>query len=328
MNSYNRTKTVYAISKELEKGKMVLDLDIQRKEDQWSKSKKSLLIMSMIQGYIIPSIFAKEVDKTLYILDGKQRASIIQEYLCDGFKLDKSILKCKDGDLYEGKKYSELDEETKDIIKATEITFHIYQDLTPEETEEIFFRLNNGQPLTASNIFRVQEGPEIRAFIDEAKVHPFMIEKANITKGKTNKSLDETAIMQALIIAAEYEVDDFTKKHMTRFIEQFRENYDQDVCDKVLKAMDYLNEITPEKAKCLKIVSIPMLVGAVASIVDDESRLKKFKGKYKKFLDKYNSFEGNERDRLDDEYLKYCLLNTTARANVQGRIEFFRKMTK
>ena len=60
MKSYSKTRTVQSITRDIKKNKIVLDTSIQRKEDQWNRKKKSLLILSGIQGIIIPGIFAKE----------------------------------------------------------------------------------------------------------------------------------------------------------------------------------------------------------------------------------------------------------------------------
>lgn len=319
MNSFTRNKNVEAIERAIKKGSIVLDLDIQRKEDQWSKSKKSLLIMSAIQGYIIPGVFAKEDGKIWYILDGKQRLSVLSQYLNNEFKLDKSLLKYEDGERFAGKKFRDLDDDAKEAILSAEITFNIYQDITDEETEEIFFRLNNGQPLSASNVYRVIEGPQIRAFIDKAKEHPFLTVKSNITKGKVKKSMDETVILQTLMLVSGYEVTDFTKANITKFVSEFRDTYNEDICNKVLASMDYLDEIVEETNKSLKIISLPMIINAASLVLEDDKAKKKFKTNFVNFLNEYETRE---------DYLQYCDKNTAAAANVKGRIEYFRAMTK
>ena len=60
MKSYIKTRTVQSIVRDIKKGKIILETGIQRKQDQWDRKKKSLLILSAIQEIIIPGIFAKE----------------------------------------------------------------------------------------------------------------------------------------------------------------------------------------------------------------------------------------------------------------------------
>lgn len=112
MKSYIKTRTVQSIIKDMKKEKIILDTSIQRKQDQWDKKRKSLLILSAIQGIIIPGIFAKETvneknENVWEILDGKQRLTVLYSFLEDEFKLDKSY---PTG--YADKKFSQLDEDT------------------------------------------------------------------------------------------------------------------------------------------------------------------------------------------------------------------------
>lgn len=77
MKSYIKTRTVQSIVRDIKKGKIILETGIQRKQDQWDRKKKSLLILSAIQEIIIPGIFAKETvnekGETVWeILDGKR----------------------------------------------------------------------------------------------------------------------------------------------------------------------------------------------------------------------------------------------------------------
>ena len=96
MKSYNKTRTIQSLTRDIKKNIIVSDTSIQRKEDQWDRKKKSLLILSGIQGIIIPGIFAKETinekGKAIWeILDGKQRLTTLNSFLNDEFKLDKSL---------------------------------------------------------------------------------------------------------------------------------------------------------------------------------------------------------------------------------------------
>ena len=109
MKSYIKTRTVQSVVRDIKKGKIIVDTGIQRKQDQWDQKRKSLLILSAIQGIIIPGLFAKETvnekNEVIWeILDGKQRVTIFTAFLSDEFKLDKSY-----ADEYANKKFSELD---------------------------------------------------------------------------------------------------------------------------------------------------------------------------------------------------------------------------
>ena len=318
MKSYIKTRTVQSLTRDIKKKKIILDTSIQRKEDQWDRKKKSLLIMSAIQGIIIPGIFAKEVtnennDMVWEILDGKQRLTTLASFLNDEFKLDKSY-----DDEYANKKFSELDEEIQNTIKNAEIVINVYQDLNEQETEDIFCRLNNGQQLSNDNLFRAHMGTDLRQFVDNATNKPFM-KKVNFSKGQLKKSEDQGVVLAALALISDETINDFSKKSMVQFIDDFKQRYEQERCDEILLALDLLDEIIVEKHKNLKKVSMPMIIANAALCIKDDNMKKKYADNLNKFLDEYEK---------RDEYLQYCKTSTASSANVSGRNIYFYNMTK
>lgn len=316
MKSYNKTRTVQALTRDIKKNKIVLDTSIQRKEDQWNKKKKSLLILSGIQGIIIPGIFAKETlneknDTIWEVLDGKQRLTTLNSFLNDEFKLDKTL-----PEEYANKKFSELDEETQSTIKNIEIVVNVYQDITEQETEIIFCRLNNGQKLSNDNLLRAHMGPELRAFVDEAIEKPFM-SKTALTNGQLKKSEDQGVVLAALSLIADCGTTDFSKDGLTAFVDEFKEDFNKENVQSILDALDWLDTVIEEKNKYLKKISLPMII-AVASICD-ESKKETYANNLKSFLEDYEN-------RAD--YLQYCSKATTSISNVGGRLQYFKKMSE
>lgn len=316
MKSYNKTRTVQALTRDIKKNKIVLDTSIQRKEDQWNRKKKSLLILSGIQGIIIPGIFAKEtinekIDTIWEVLDGKQRLTTLNSFLNDEFKLDKTL-----PEEYANKKFSELDEETQNTIKNIEIVVNVYQDITEQETEIIFCRLNNGQKLSNDNLLRAHMGPELRAFVDEAIEKPFM-SKTALTNGQFKKSEDQGVVLAALSLIADCGTTDFSKDGLTAFVDEFKEDFNKENVQSILDALDWLDTVIEEKNKYLKKISLPMII-AVASICD-ESKKETYANNLKSFLEDYEN-------RAD--YLQYCSKATTSISNVGGRLQYFKKMSE
>lgn len=316
MKSYNKTRTVQALTRDIKKNKIVLDTSIQRKEDQWNKKKKSLLILSGIQGIIIPGIFAKETlneknDTIWEVLDGKQRLTTLNSFLNDEFKLDKTL-----PEEYANKKFSELDEETQSTIKNIEIVVNVYQDITEQETEIIFCRLNNGQKLSNDNLLRAHMGPELRAFVDEAIEKPFM-SKTALTNGQLKKSEDQGVVLAALSLIADCGTTDFSKDGLTAFVDEFKEDFNKENVQSILDALDWLDTVIEEKNKYLKKISLPMIIAIAADC--DESKKETYANNLKSFLEDYEN-------RAD--YLQYCSKATSSMANVSGRLEYFKKMAE
>lgn len=316
MKSYNKTRTVQALTRDIKKNKIVLDTSIQRKEDQWNKKKKSLLILSGIQGIIIPGIFAKETlneknDTIWEVLDGKQRLTTLNSFLNDEFKLDKTL-----PEEYANKKFSELDEETQSTIKNIEIVVNVYQDITEQETEIIFCRLNNGQKLSNDNLLRAHMGPELRAFVDEAIEKPFM-SKTALTNGQLKKSEDQGVVLAALSLIADCGTTDFSKDGLTAFVDEFKEDFNKENVQSILDALDWLDTVIEEKNKYLKKISLPMAIAIAADC--DESKKETYANNLKSFLEDYEN-------RAD--YLQYCSKATTSISNVGGRLQYFKKMSE
>ncbi len=316
MKSYNKTRTVQALTRDIKKNKIVLDTSIQRKSDQWNKKKKSLLILSGIQGIIIPGIFAKETlneknDTIWEVLDGKQRLTTLNSFLNDEFKLDKTL-----PEEYANKKFSELDEETQNTIKNIEIVVNVYQDITEQETEIIFCRLNNGQKLSNDNLLRAHMGPELRAFVDEAIEKPFM-SKTALTNGQLKKSEDQGVVLAALSLIADCGTTDFSKDGLTAFVDEFKEDFNKENVQSILDALDWLDTVIEEKNKYLKKISLPMIIAIAADC--DESKKETYANNLKSFLEDYEN-------RAD--YLQYCSKATTSISNVGGRLQYFKKMSE
>ncbi len=316
MKSYNKTRTVQALTRDIKKNKIVLDTSIQRKEDQWNRKKKSLLILSGIQGIIIPGIFAKETineknDTIWEVLDGKQRLTTLNSFLNDEFKLDKTL-----PEEYANKKFSELDEETQNTIKNIEIVVNVYQDITEQETEIIFCRLNNGQKLSNDNLLRAHMGPELRAFVDEAIEKPFM-SKTALTNGQLKKSEDQGVVLAALSLIADCGTTDFSKDGLTAFVDEFKEDFNKENVQSILDALDWLDTVIEEKNKYLKKISLPMAIAIAADC--DESKKETYANNLKSFLEDYEN-------RAD--YLQYCSKATTSISNVGGRLQYFKKMSE
>jgi hypothetical protein len=96
------------------------------------------------------------------MLDGLQRGDATVGFMDDGFLLnldeDYREITLDNGNIFnlEDKKYSELPEELQDKIKDFSFTVYYFDGITDEEIEEMFFRLNNGKPLSAVELTRVK----------------------------------------------------------------------------------------------------------------------------------------------------------------------------
>ena len=171
-------------------GSITFDNAIQRKL-VWDIKRKSLLIDSMITGYPIPAFYARRgEDKVFDILDGKQRSEAICGYLNREYALEGV------SEEYEGKYFDELPEEVQDDIISYSLTVYYFEDITDEEVNEMFFRLNNGKPLTAIELTRVKT----KSFdkLKELAAHPIFTDA--LKESQINRYTNEDIVIKVLVM--------------------------------------------------------------------------------------------------------------------------------
>jgi len=171
-------------------GNITFDNAIQRGY-VWDIKRKSLLIESMILGYPVPAFCARRDESKVFdMLDGKQRSSAICGYLNNEYALEGV------SEEYEGKYFNELPEEVQDDIISYSLTVYYFEDITDEEVNEMFYRLNNGKALTAIELTRVKA----KSFdvIKELSKHEIFTEA--LKESQINKYTNEDIVIKALIM--------------------------------------------------------------------------------------------------------------------------------
>ena len=142
----------------------------QRESAVWSLDKKQLFIDSLLETYDIPKFYFHDIRDTgsvkkFSIVDGKQRLSTIFSFMDDEFKIS---LKDPSTEFL----YSELSTYQKELFKATNLDVVMIQNADEDDIEELFSRLNNGEPLNAAEK-RNAIGGEMNSFIREIANHDF-----------------------------------------------------------------------------------------------------------------------------------------------------------
>ena len=171
-------------------GSITFDNAIQRGY-VWDIKRKSLLIESMIIGYPIPAFYAKRDESKVFdMLDGKQRSEAICGFLNGEYALTGVA------EEYEGKYFNDLPEEVQDDIISYSLTVYYFEDITDEEVNEMFYRLNNGKPLTAIELTRVKT----KSFekIKQLAAHPIFTDA--LKESQINRYTNEDIVIKALIM--------------------------------------------------------------------------------------------------------------------------------
>lgn len=203
---------------QIAKKQVSFDCAVQR-NPVWDLSRKSLLIHSMIEGYPIPPFyFARRSDGKYDALDGQQRSLAVKDFLVGDYALTEDTPVAMDENGYPvtiaGLRFPELPEWAQDNIKDYSLTIYYFEDITEEEIAELFFRINNGKPLTSVELTRVK-ARSILKFQDIAR-HPMIAEA--ITEAGKRRYNDENVAMQAWTLCFSG-FRDFTTKGFRPFIE-------------------------------------------------------------------------------------------------------------
>ena len=234
--------TVKNYMKSIEKATVCFDNSIQR-GFVWDNKRKSLLIHSILTGYPIPPFYAtKNTETKQYdMLDGKQRSGAIISYLKDEFALvDIPMVIDDEGNEIDltGFKFSELDDEFKDEIEGYSLLVYYFEDISDEEINEMFFRLNNGRALSSIEINRAKA----KSFdkIRELGQHEFL--KMICTNGDFNKYKNEDVVIKSYIMLT-HDNPCLDSKVIRSIISE--KEISQEDEDKIIKVFDRLQAVYP-----------------------------------------------------------------------------------
>lgn len=265
--------SVKQLTKMIEKGTISFDYPIQRQGGQWGLEQKSLLIHSLADDYPVPAlysivqqeeIYGKEIS-VYYILDGKQRLTSIVEFIRNEYLLHKDTPPVEiDGVEHElsRKRFEDLHEDVQDQILSYSLLIYRMDEATDEEIEDLFYRLNNGTPLSKVQKSKAKMGLEWSEKIKELVEHP-MMKKASFTELQKRKADHETAILQTMMLLDDgYFWKSISSNEVLRYSQTFKgDENKQRVATLVKEAMDYLNEaIKKEERVLLKKVHFPMTI--------------------------------------------------------------------
>lgn len=331
MKKSNINWTVKNIAKNIDKGIINFNYPIQREGGQWDNLQQSLLIHSIASDYPIPAIYAiaekgelNGKETLLYqILDGKQRLTNIAGFVNGDYALHEDTPKTTiDGEEYELSEmiFDELNEEVQDQILSFAIQTYKLDEFTDEEVEDLFFRLNNGTPLSKQQKAKAKMGKEWAEKVREMISHPLMKDKASFTKLQIRKADNETALMQAMMLLDDnYEVKSISSNDVFKYTQTFREDEENKLklVDTVIKAMNFLNEAYEVKESVLlKKVHFPMTIINALKSIDKGITPQQFAYWTDEFKDALK-----EKSEIKTDYKEYGGAGSVKKEKTLGRIK-------
>lgn len=315
-------KPVQTLANKVSRGNIVLKHRLQRREGVWNKEAKSLLIDSLLRGYIVNPIHTIAENGKQYVIDGVQRLDTLSTFLNDGFALSKNLKSVEiEGVSYEigGKKFSKLDEPVKDEIRSSQIQVYEITEYTDKDVREMFSRLNSGKPLNTTQKMTPAMSDRLSDAIFSISSHSFF-EKV-MTAAQLKSSVDQAIALEIMMLCAmgsDYTISSFSKKDKEKFIEYYNDQITDEKVEIIKQALDKLDENFDEDVKMPK-TSISFIVYTIYRSIKDKKGMAKTIDAIKDFLDNYDS---------NEEYKSYIKQGTSASDSVNKRIEFWRNVMK
>lgn len=316
----------------INKGTIVFDNPVQRPAGQWKDEDKSLLIHSILEMFV-PDIYAiqekKESGNVYSIIDGYQRLTNIQSFLNDELiltelpqiKLESTNEKFNISSM----KFTELPEEVQDEIKGYTLVFKCIEleDDDDEETivDDIFYRLNNGKPVSKEHLALVSAKKNVQEFVKRMiNENDLFLNVAHFSAGAIKKSDKQMTILQSIVLISGLDFCTFAAKDVEKF---FASN---DITDEVLNRTEELFTVIAdmfnnEYTKFCTKINITSMVGFLNQAQNIEQA--------KQFLMWYST---GKNSKPGDEYKQNCGAGSTKKEKVNGRVkgltELFEKWIK
>lgn len=258
--------SIKGVCNRIKRGEMTFNNVVQRKLC-WDNAKKSLLIHSICTDFPIPPLYCKKSKNengkdVLDALDGKQRSNAIYDFVIGGMVLtDIPEVLVEDEETGEeelvdisGCTFKELPSELRNKIEATTLRIYQFEDITDDEVAELFYRLNNGKPLSSFELTRAKALS--RDKVIELGKHE-IFEKSLSTK-QIGSYANEDTVVKSLIVLNE------DKKSLDgKDVRKITETLDitQEMSDTLIGVLDRIVEIhdiiqpTDEEGNVLDTVS-------------------------------------------------------------------------
>lgn len=329
--------TVKQFVKMTEKGTVSFDYPIQREGEQWDLLQKSLLIHSLSEDFPVPALYSIVEEEELVegkkpvnvykILDGKQRLTNIAGFINGDYFLHEETPSAEiDGQEYELalKTFDKLDEVVQDAILSFSLQIYKMDEITDEQIEDLFFRLNNGTPLSKQQKAKAKMGTEWAEKIQGLIKHDLITKKSSFTALQIRKADHETAILQTMMLLDKnYMWKNISSNEVFDYSQTFKGDTDKDaLVTKLADVMTYLDQaFETEEKTLLKKVHFPMTLLTAIKAMEMGVSPKRFSDWREDFKTAIKSKHKKDDVFIATDYKKYGGAGSVKKEKVNGRID-------
>ena len=253
------------------------DPPYQRESSIWSLAKQQLFIDSLLNGYDVPKIYlhdlrGKHPTRVYAVVDGKQRLTTIWRYLADEFPLADDFrtepanlpdLPAGVAHPHAGQRFSELDPAWQQVLHTTHLAVVLIQNATEEDIEDLFSRLNNGEPLNAAEK-RNAMGGEATKLVRAIAGHRFFREHVRFTNARHHHhdAAARLLVLEAAALDGAVGLPDLRSRSLDAFIRDNRRmpgGRRRDLRERVIQGLDRMCAVFEAKDPLLASQAAPAL---------------------------------------------------------------------
>jgi len=324
-----KTLGIVGLVSQLKSGQINREAEMQRSY-VWGQKEQTELIDSVFQvstTYIPPLIGAEteveievkgKLEKVIDLLDGKQRSTTLEKFLNDEIKLGYNIrpvvIENEDDTvetyIVQGKKWSEIPERAKQVFKNCKIQMVYFKDMTQQERELQFIKLQGGKKLSNAEVNKVRIGGTVREFIYKQLATDLWTKYINVS---SNREVKFETMQQVLMIMSNS--FDLSGKSLQAFSEDSA-IVDAETMNQVESVTGYLNEV----AKLIKKFSLP---SELQSLEESEATAKLETKELKKYLKAIDYLKKVHVPVIYNTALKAILNNVSAKDFAKFVSKFF-----
>ena len=209
----------------------------QRESSVWSLEKQQLFIDSLLNGYDVPKIYLHDLrgieeTKVYAVVDGKQRLTTIWRFLKNEFPLAPDF-RIEANNYPElppdavvpgaGMYFKDLDPIWQEVFKTTFLAVVLIQNAREEDIEDLFSRLNTGEPLNAAEK-RNAMGGEMAALVREIAKRPFFTERLKLSNARYHHFDLAVKLLsiEDLRLDGDWSIPDLKSRTLDEFVRQNR----------------------------------------------------------------------------------------------------------
>jgi hypothetical protein len=292
---------------------------IYQRSSVWDIEQKQILVDSILRKIDIPKIYLRKVNANGFkyeIIDGQQRMTAIWDFLNNRFSLGEEA-----EDLFiDGKQfliseasYKDLETEVKvERIHKYTLDVVIISDASEDEIADLFYRLNNGTPLSPAEVRNAMPG-EMKSVVKELSTHAFF-QKVNFS----NKRFQfDQVCAQMMMLELNGGSADTTDKALSRMYSDYQKSVPLKASSGIRSTLNMLNRLIPEKSRLLNRASTINCYVLISYLLKTTKLTPTFEQKFHEWLVKSEPIR-----RKDTQYRLFMTSSANSRQAIEGRFRY------